>query len=254
VFTLLIQDAAAIVFVALAFLAVRVPRADPKAPDWTRMAWRMTGVGYLLVGADNLLHLGWGTSAFFAGPASSVMGGYLRWTMGLNQSRTFLMIGLSCGLLALAFRRRAVTTAFRYGIAALFTVALLGGLATGAMAGSFFPARDLPSIAIGEVCEVVLEFAAAFALLLRNRVDRFLWAFLTAYAFSVSLEVFWLIDLTQRAAARGWTLPLWTAHAVRLGFHLAMLGIVWRRLALARAGKPVQPILGSGSLRVWNVD
>jgi hypothetical protein len=37
-------------------------------------------------------------------------------------------------------------------------------------------------------------------------------------------------------------------------FRLVMLGAAWRRLALARAGTPVQPILGSGSVRFWNVD
>jgi hypothetical protein len=36
-------------------------------------------------------------------------------------------------------------------------------------------------------------------------------------------------------------------------FRLVMLGAVWRRLALARAGKPVAPILGSGNVRFWNV-
>lgn len=218
---------------ALLCLRVRVPQNT-----YREAAWRLTGISFLWHAVSTMLQNAWGSTAMIVGYDSKVMESYLKISPVMNHSRTFLLFGFLLALLALSFLRSEPGRQFWRAAWALMVVGFLAGVALGVREGSFTEAGHYSAVAVWDVVELVLLMAALFALLVSNRADRLLWAFLSAYGLALALAIFWLTLLAQ-LKLNTWTPKVWTVHAMRIFFDFVLIACVAWRLVLHRRGKTV---------------
>lgn len=222
------------------WLCLRV-RASDNA--YHHAAWRITGIAFLWHAASDLAQNVFGGIAIRAGGQSATMKAYLVANPVMNHGRTFLVYGLLLSLVAIAFYPREPDRRFwRMALMAL-SVGFVAGSAVGVHEGGFNETRHYSAVAIWDVIELVMLMAALFALLVTNRADRLLWAFLSAYGVALALGVFWFTDMAQRALG-AWQPPTWILAATRLLFDALLVSIAARRLACQRNARPVHGMLG----------
>ena len=202
---------------ALLCLRVRVPQ-NPHVET----AWRLTGIAFLWHALSGVLQNVFGGIAMVAGTSSATMKAYLEANPVMNHSRTFLLYGLMAALIVLAFMRGQPGRAFWRGAWAALLVGFLAGAAWGVREGTFTEARHYSAVAVWDVVELVLLMAALFALLVSNRADRLLWAFLSVYGLGLALGIFWFSLLAQLNLGT-WIPKTWTGHAERIFFNTLLI-------------------------------
>lgn len=218
---------------ALLCLRVRVPENPHR-----QAAWRLTGIAFLWHALSTMLQNVFGGTAMAVGNESAVMEAYLKASPAMNHSRTFLLFGFLAALLALSFLRGNPGRGFWRAAWTLMAVGFVAGAAIGHFEGLFTEPTHYSAVAVWDVVELVLLMAAMFSLLLSNRADRLLWAFLSAYGLALALGIFWFTLLAQ-LKLNTWTPSVWTIHAMRVFFDLVMIACVAWRLVLQRRGKTV---------------
>jgi hypothetical protein len=241
--TLVLQCVYSVLALAAAATCLRVAARAGSGNAYHDAAWRLMGIGFLWHGTSDALQNVFGTIAWRAGNPSPELDAYLRWNQVMNHSRTFLLIGLVLGLVLLSVYPRSPDRRFWQIAIALLTVGFAVGIAVGLHEGRFTQERHYSAVAVWDVVELVTVFAALFALLVSNRADRLLWAFLSAYALGLALGVFWLAMFAQLKTG-AWYPPIWTMPAMRNVLAAVMLAAAWRRLTLQRRGRPVHGMLG----------
>ncbi|HEU4557238.1 MAG TPA: hypothetical protein VFS20_05290, partial [Longimicrobium sp.] len=168
-------------------LRVRVPQNPHR-----QAAWRLTGIAFLWHAISTMVQNAIGGTAMIVGYDSAVMDFYRMIGPAMNHSRTFLLNGFLVALLGLSFMRGDPGRGFWRAAWALMVLGFLGGAAMGHFEGPFTEARHYSAVVVWDVVELGLLMAAMFALLISNRADRLLWAFLSAYGLALALGVFWL--------------------------------------------------------------
>jgi hypothetical protein len=241
--TFVLQCVFSVVVLTAAFLCLRVGARRASAGDpYQAAAWRLTGCAFLWHATSDALQNVFGGIAIAAGSRSAAMNAYLAWDPVMNHGRTFLLDALMVMLVALSVWRGVPGGRFwaaAFGLLALgFVIGSLYGYHEGG-----FTSRHYGSVAVWDVAELLLVLVALFALLLSNRADRMLWAFLSAYGVGLALGVFWLILLSLIGIPGSWQPPPWTLAAMRLFFAVLMLAAVARRLWQQQKGRRVRGIL-----------
>lgn len=239
--TMALQWVFALLAVACALLVHRVGAlvGTGGTAEW---AWRVVGRTFTIFCLNMVVMLAWGTAAMAAGPASGVMRAYLRWAPALNHSRTFLwatcFLLLGCALLP------GAATLRRWRPAPLLLAGLGAGALAGAVEGALVPGRHFGRVALWDAGELGITLVVLSAYLLLGAMDRHLWMLLTVFAIQVALGVLWLAAMSVDQDGGAWGPSPRVMAAVRAGFGIAMVGIAWHRLRLARRGERVGPLTG----------
>lgn len=241
--TIVLQCVYSVLTLAGAITCLRVAARAGSGNAYHDAAWRLMGIGFLWHGTSDALQNVFGTIAWRAGRDTPVMESYLHWNQAMNHSRTFLLIGLALGLVLLSAYPRAPDRRFWQTAIALLAVGFAVGIAVGIHEGGFTQRRHYSAVAVWDVAELVTVFTALFAMLLSNRADRLLWAFLSTYALGLALGVFWLTRFAQIPTG-AWHPPIWSMPAMRNLLAAMMVAAAWRRLTLQRRGRPVHGMLG----------
>lgn len=227
---------------------LRVGSRDIQGPRVHRLAWRFTGIAFVLGGASAVVQLCvFAPWAFFAGRGTPVYDAFLRWNPAVTQSRTFLMVGLGllvCSLPWLAARseRRLVP-----GGIAFLGLAMAAGGVLGWFEGAFVSVRFYSSTAAANVLELVVLLSALLVALLMDTMDRYLWLAMLVYAVGISLNVISFTALAWIRVEGAWAPPplsLFVQVFLVLS-HATMLGLAVKRLRLARRGVRVGSLLES---------
>lgn len=210
-------------------------------------AWQVTGVTFLVEGVSVSAQNAFGGAAMNAGGRSALMSAYLFWLPVFNHSRTFMVTGGLLALAWLALHRQAPGPRFWTGLAALLCVGTAVGAALGLREGAFTRTGHVPALAGWDLMELLVILPVLFLLLVKNRVDRLLWALLGAYAASLALGIFWFLVLGQLAP--GWVPTNWSRVAVRDVLYVGMAGAAVMRWLAGRRGREVHGMLGPPPLR-----
>jgi hypothetical protein len=242
--TFTLQCINSVVLLAAAILCLRVAVKSPSGNAFHDTGWKVVGVGFLWHATCDALQNAYGGAAIAAGRTSALWASYLEWLPVMNHSRTFLLDGLAVGLLALALYRRTPDRRFWRGVVALLAAGFAAGIALGVREGGFTGGGHYSAVAIWDVIELIALLSALFGLLLTNRADRLLWAFLAAYGLRLALGIFWFTVLAQKDQPGAWHPPTWTLSALRIGLGLVMIAAALRRLHQHRRGRPVHGMLG----------
>ncbi|WP_325309090.1 hypothetical protein [Longimicrobium sp.] len=211
-------------------------------------AWRATGATFLAEGVSVTTQNAFGGAAMHAGGTSSLMKAYLAWLPVFNHSRTFMVTGALLALAWLALHRGAPGPRFWTGLVALLCLGTAVGAALGVREGSFTRTGHVTALAGWDLMELLVILPVLFLLLVKNRVDRLLWALLGAYAASLALGIFWFLVLGQ--IAPGWTPSNWSRVAVRDALYVGMAAAALFRWLAVRRGREVHGMLGPPPLRV----
>lgn len=242
--TFLLQCINSVVLLTAAVLCLRVAAGSPSGNPFHDTAWKVVGVAFLWHAACDALQNVFGGIALRAGMTSPAMDTYKVWMPVMNHSRTFLLDGLALGLLGLALYRGLPDRRFWRGVAAVLAAGFAAGVALGMREGGFTGGGHYSAVAIWDVIELIALLSAMFGLLLTNRADRLLWAFLAAYGLRLALGIFWFTVLAQKDQPGAWHPPTWTLNALRIGLGLVMIAAALRRLHQHRRGRPVHGMLG----------
>jgi hypothetical protein len=222
-------------------LAARVGAAS----SWHTAGWRLNGAAWTVFVANLMTQLAFGGAAMAGGKGSPVMNAYLGVMAAFNHSRTFLISGALVMLIVLGVMHAAPSRRFALWSAALVGVGLLLGAAAGVAEGGFLGSVHYAAVAAGDVAELLLLLATLFVLLLTNRVDRYLWALLAAYACSLALGIFWFALFSLMGMPDSWHPPPWSLNAVWSVIYAAMAYMAFRRWQLGRTGRaPPYGMLG----------
>jgi hypothetical protein len=214
------------------------------AGAWHPAGWRLTGAAFTVFSVDLVAQLAFGSAAMAAGRGTPVMNAYMRAAPAFNHSRTFLMVAALVVLLLIGLKRVPPSPRFAAGTAGLLAVGLVIGAAAGAAEGGFLRSLHYTAVAIGDIAELILLLVTLFILLLTNRVDRYLWALLAAYACSLALGIFWFSLFAQIGVARAWHPPPWSLNAVWAVLYATMAAMAFTRWRAGRRGRPVHGMLG----------
>ena len=206
--------------------------------------WKLTGVAFSVFVVDLATQLSFGTVAMAAGKKTPEMQAYLHASPAFDHSRTFLMMAAILVLALLALARAVPARWFTWLAGALLAAGLALGAAAGLAEGGFLRRVHYTAVAVGDVAELVLLLAALFLLLLTNRVDRFLWGLLAAYASSLALGIYWFTLFTQIGIAHAWHPEPWTLNAVWSVIYAAMAAFAFARWRRGHRGRPVHGMLG----------
>jgi hypothetical protein len=239
-FDLQVANAALLLTSALLCLAAsRIAMPNP----FHRAAWRLTGASFTVHALHLILQHLFGGMALSAGAGSATMTAYFRWAPVFDHGRTFLLFGLSLGLVLLAVYRREPDRGFWRAAAALVAGGFAAGSALGLAEGPFSIVGHFSAVAVWDVAELLLLMAALFTLLITSRADRALWALLSAYGTTLALGVFSFAALTQYGMRNSWHPAPWTLQAERIVFHTLMVLAAGWRVRAGRRGRPVPAML-----------
>ncbi|HEX6749118.1 MAG TPA: hypothetical protein VF092_17595 [Longimicrobium sp.] len=213
-------------------------------------AWTLVGVAFttftLCLGTQTVF----GAVAWFAGKHSAEWADYLRWRPALEHSRTFLMVGTSAALAALAMARAEPGRRFAVAAALLMAAGMAAGAVGGTIEGTLKTLLHLTTVAVLDVVELLVLMGMLFALLVSNRADRYLWALLAVYAASVALGIAWLVVVAPIDTPGAWHPPLWTFSVMRLILYGTMAAIAFRRWRVGRRGRPMRGMLGPERMQI----
>ena len=217
-----------------------------------RIAWTMTGAAFALAAAIKLVQNVYGTVALVAGPGSTTWNEYLGWAPLFDHSRTGITTTLFLLLIVLLLPQRSWAAVGRSGFPWYgWGLALLAGGALGAAAGwvqGWNQLRHFGNVTFADAAELLLVLATVFALLLRERVDRLLWTVLSLYGLNLALNVLWFSAWVQTSQVSAALSPVYM-NLGRITVYLIMIGVVLRRLVLARRGTAVPGLLSSVPFR-----
>jgi hypothetical protein len=216
------------------WVARRESAASPRRP-----AWLLTGWVWLVHGIIQLAQNLWGSWAMMSAPDSGVMGGYLAWAPALNHSRTFLWLAACLVLVWLTFAPRPPDASAWGMVIAALGAGAVAGAGFGHVEGALRPLTHYSNVAVLDALELVLFLGTLFATLLRDRVDRYLWAGLLVWALTVAINILWFAALSLVEDSRAWTPSPSAMGVYRAGLLSLLLAVFLRRLALARRGVPV---------------
>ncbi|HEV7588119.1 MAG TPA: hypothetical protein VGO40_08290 [Longimicrobium sp.] len=241
--TFYLQWLTALELAAVAAFSLAAGRAGAASP-WHTAGWRLTGAAFTAFSVDLAAQLAFGSAAIAGGRGTPVMDAYLRAGPAFDHSRTFLMMAALVALLVIGVLRAPPARRFARGAAGLLAVGLVIGAAAGVAEGGFLRSLHYTAVAMGDIAELLLLLSTLFVLLLTNRVDRYLWALLAAYACSLALGIFWFSLFTQIGVARAWHPQPWSLNAVWVVLYAAMAVLAYRRWRAGRRGRPVYGMLG----------
>ncbi len=226
-------------------LALRIARPGNAPDPFYRSAWWLAGVTAMAEFACMAVQFVWGGLALRGGAESAAMASYLRWAPGLNHSRTFFSLALAGALVVLALRRVPPEHVFRRVYAASLVVAFAVGIGVGVAEGPLVEARHYLNVALWDTLELMVVLATLFAVLVMDRVDRYLWGALAVNGFSVALSIIWLATFSRVKDPNSWTPAPWQIAGYRAFLELAMVMFAARRMSLARRGVAAGGMIGS---------
>jgi hypothetical protein len=242
VITWSLQFATSLLFLAVGILSIAIARrVGPGGAypyGWLLMAFTAHGLNFA---AHNL----WGLVALSAGVGTDPMDVFLRFTPGVNHSRTFLLLAF-CGLL-LFLAARGDRTSRRFPVVA--GGVMLAGLAVGFAIGLGelrIMGAHYSIVARWDAIELLLLLATLFYVLLRNAMDRYNWGVLALYGFMLALNVVWLAALAFIDTPNAWAPSPRYVHMYRTVLLLVMLAITVRRYQLARRRVRVSGLMDFG--------
>lgn len=222
-------------------LAARVGASS----SWHAAGWRLNGAAWTVFVVDLAIQLAFGGTALAAGRGSRVMSVYIEAMPAFNHSRTFLISGALVMLMVLGLMRSEPSARFARWSAGLVGFGLVLGAVAGAAEGGFLRSVHYAAVAAGDVAELLLLMATLFVLLLTNRVDRYLWALLAAYACSLALGIFWFALFSLMGMPDTWHPPPWSLNLMWSVIYAAMAYLAFRRWQLGRTGRaPPYGMLG----------
>lgn len=230
--------------VAFALLAVQVGRRLPAHAGRQRDAWRMTGLTFVLFSLVAIPQLAFGTAAFVLGPEHPLYATYLWWAPVANHSRTLLVWSLYVSLAVLAFRSDAPSPWLRRAYPVLVVGMLVAGGLIGILEGSFDAARHLSNTSLMDAAAFVALASLLFLLMLRDTIDRALWAALVCYGASAVVSSLFLAAIAW-INADAWTPSPTFMEASRVIFTTGMVSMAVWRLRLAARGVPLPGLLGT---------
>jgi hypothetical protein len=242
--TLSLQWLTAVELAAVAVFSLLAARYAG-AGTWHAAGWRLNGAAWAVFAVDLTAQLSFGSAAMAAGRGTPVMDAYLTAAPAFNHSRTFLMVAALVVLVAMGVVRSTPSRRFARISAALLAVGLVLGAAGGLAEGGFLRSVHYAAVAVGDIAELLLLLGTLFLLLLTNRVDRYLWTLLAAYACSLALGIFWFALFTQIGLPDTWHPPPWSLNAVWSVIYAAMAYVAYRRWRVGRIGRaPPYGMLG----------
>jgi hypothetical protein len=245
VVTYTLQWVTALLAGVFAAMALRIARPRAAPDPFYRSAWWLAGVTAAAECGCMAVQFVWGGLALRGGAASAQMESYLRWAPSLNHSRTFLSLALAGALVALALRRDPPGQLFRRVHLALLAVAFGIGTAVGMAEGPLVEARHYLNVALWDTLELMVVLATLFAVLVTDKVDRYLWGALAVNGFSVALSIIWLATFSRIKDPYAWTPAPWQIAAYRAFLELAMVVFAAWRISLARRGLSASGMIGS---------
>jgi hypothetical protein len=241
---LVLSCADSVLHFVFAVVALMVARRLPAHVGRQRLAWRMTGLVFLLFSLVDMSQLAFGTTVFVLGPEHPLYATYLRWAPIANHSRTLVVWSLYITLWTLTLGTERVWPWLRR-LSPVLAVAMLcvGGL-IGWKEGSFDAARHLSNTSLMDAVAFLVLTSLLFVMMLRDTVDRALWMVLLCYGTSsVMSSLFLAAKAWVNTAA--WTPPAFLLEVSRLLFTSAMVALAVWRLRLANRGKPQPGLLGT---------
>lgn len=243
--TYTLQWVTAVLAGVFAVLALRIARPGTAPDPFYRGGWWLAGATAAAECACMAVQFVFGGLALHAGAESARMESYLHWAPSLNHSRTFLSLALAGGLVVLALRRVPPGPWFRRGYLALLCVAFGVGTAVGLAEGPLVETRHYLNVALWDTLELMVVLATLFAVLVTDKVDRYLWGALAVNGFSVALSIIWLATFSRVKDPNVWTPAPWQIAAYRAFLELAMVIFAARRVSMARRGVPVGGMIGN---------
>ncbi len=226
-------------FGVLAVTTWRESRTSTRAAPGA--AWAVTGGYFSVIGAYSMVQAVLMASARQAGPGTPVYAVAIGWGPAANMGRAVAAL-VFAALLALAVVRSSVLP--RGPGPLRITVAAVSATAAAATLGAKWLHdgsihQHASALAVLSTLLAVSLMGVLLAALVRDTLDRILWIALAAYALKEVLNVSLLSILAWWSLAPKPLTSLrifyWLAIVVTLGMCL----LAMRRLALARAGRPV---------------
>ncbi len=230
-----------LVFAVLALLA---GRRLPGHAGTQRPAWQMTGLVFLIFSVVDMSQLAFGTAVYVLGAEHPLYATYLRWAPVANHSRTLVVWSLYVLLAVLSFRGMAAWPRLRRVYPVLAVAMLAAGGMIGWAEGPFDAARHLSNTSLMDVAGFLALSSLLFVLMLRDTVDRALWAALACYGISSVMSSLFLAAIAWINAG-AWTPAPWIMELSRVLFTAAMVTMAAWRLRLANRGVPLPGLLGT---------
>lgn len=227
----------ALVFGILSLAAARTADSEPHSAG----AWKITGLAFSLMGANNLIHSTAAAYAFAEGPASEAWNTYLEWTAVGNYSRAALILAFGLLLLLQMLRRNAPRNALA-GTIGLVAAMIVGGI-LGSQETPFEASVHFGRVALLSTVEMVILLVALFAALIKQRMDRLLWACLVLYALRQAVGVAWEAGYASFGVVGGFCPSCASGKFVGVVLGALMVALAVVRLIQARRGIPVPPLL-----------
>lgn len=242
--TLTLQCASAVLALAFGLASLAISRYESALTPDRRAGWRLTGIGFTLLGASAALQNAWAVPAFFSGEGTAVYDTFVRWAPAMNHSRTFLGVAYALLMTGLAWSGRFPERGFWVGATLGMLAAAGAGGVLGGVEGAFEMTRHGPAVAVLLTVEMIGFCVVLLVSAVRGTFDLFLFASLMLYGLMMALSVpLWtgmsLAEVIGVRAPPPWLLKLQTTL-----FTSAMLGLAALRLVLLRRGVRVHEAFG----------
>lgn len=242
--TLTLQSVSAALALVFGLLALAVSRhAYALTPD--RLAgWRLTALGFGLIGASAVVQGAAAVLAFVAGAGSPFYEAYLRAAPAGNLSRFALGTAYAVALVLPAWSGRSPGPRFRRAAPVAMLLAMAAGGAAGWAEGAYDIGTHGVSASVFLAVEVIAFATALLVSAARGTFDLFLFAALMLYTLMMALSVPLLTGMSLGEALVGDARTPWLLHLQAVLFQAGMVGVAGLRLHLLRRGVRVAEVFG----------
>lgn len=242
--TLTLQSASAVLVLLFGVLALAVSRYGYVLPPDRRAGWRLTGLGFTLLGASAVLQNAAAILAFASGAGTAAYEAYLRLAPAGNLSRNALGTAFAVVLVVPAWRGRDPGRRFWRGALAVMLLAMAAGGVLGWAEGTFDVGVHGVSTAVFLTVEIIAFAVVLLVSAARGTFDVFLFAALMLYALMMALSVPLFTGLSLKGVLAGEAPAPWVVHLQAVLFQAVMGVIAALRLALLRRGVRASEVFG----------
>ena len=242
--TLTLQSVSAVLALLFGVLALGVSRHAHTLPPDRYAGWRLTGLGFTLIGASATLQNTTAVLAFVSGQGTPVYDAYLRLAPAGNLSRCALGIAYAAALAYLAWSGRRPGRRFWRRATVLMLLGMAAGGAAGWAEGAFHIRTHGVSASVFLAVEVIAFAAVLLVSAARGTFDVFLFAALMLYALMMVISVPLFTGMSLAGTVTVPAPPPWLLHLQAVLFQGVMVGVAGVRLQLVRRGVRAAEVFG----------
>jgi hypothetical protein len=167
-------------------------RVTPGSREPQRSAWMLSGIAFTGSGFLGAMHSTWAAVAYAAGPASIRWDVYVVWAPVVNHGRGLWIIAFCIAVAVLAYvdpARVRRTVRIAIGWLAAFLVV---GAGIGLAEGPFVSGSHFFTLAVVNLATILVLGVALLSHLIRDTMDRILWAALSIYWLNLAIGTLWM--------------------------------------------------------------